>query len=102
MEIMEIAALLKCWERTREHHEFNPPATEEELVSVEQELRRKLPESFRKLYRFSNGFSLSGGNFQLYPLRMMDSDLSLVAVTPFLREAGWQIPEQVLIFGDSG
>ncbi len=56
MVFMEIAALIKCWERTPEQHKFNPPATEEELLSVEQELGSKLPQSLRFCAKLAGKF----------------------------------------------
>ena len=99
---MDLDALIRCWQITSEFHSFKPGATEDEIVSVEQELGFRLPEAVRELYRFSDGLDLCEGNLSFYPLRIHSNDMSLCHASAWLRACHWPIPETVLVFGGNG
>ena len=53
-EIVELSKKLK----DDYNFEYNPPATEEEIISWENEHKIKIPESLKDWLRFSNGYNI--------------------------------------------
>jgi hypothetical protein len=92
-------SIIRAWE-TSEGNTFNPPADEEALTALEQQLHLRLPPDFRRLYQFSDGADLLGGNFKYWPLR--GKDFSLWESPDFLRACHHVIPDEVLVFADNG
>lgn len=99
---MNLQKLIRAWQHSATLHRFLPPASEEELQHAETILNYRLPESLRELYLFSNGAELLQGNLQILPLEAEETSMGLTTATPQLREWHWQIPSEVLVFGDDG
>ena len=101
--VPELQSLLACWALSRKHHEFCRGATDAEIVRSEQVLGRTLPVALRALYEMSNGLSLVGANLNIFPLESgEDDELALVSASMKLREWGWNVPDELLVFGDDG
>jgi cell wall assembly regulator SMI1 len=99
---MPLQDLFQAWKHSSKLHILNPPASEEEITKAENILGYKLPTSLKEIYRFSNGASLIEGNLNILPLINEENKLSLINSTAKMREWHWQIPNEVLIFGDNG
>jgi hypothetical protein len=95
----DMEEIIRAWQAS-DGHVFNPAADEHALTALEQHLQLRLPPEFRRLYQFSDGASLLGGNLSYWPLR--GQDFSLWESTRFLRECHHVIPEEVLVFADNG
>ncbi|HYO16477.1 MAG TPA: SMI1/KNR4 family protein [Thermoanaerobaculia bacterium] len=93
--------LFESWERSASVHQVGDPAGEDEIVAVEQEVKRRLPEALWTIYRHADGASLFSGNLRIYPLRDPQG-FGLVDAADVFRREGWQIPDEVLVFGDAG
>jgi len=96
---MELKELFQAWQLTSSLHSFNPPASEQSLLSVESELGFRIPQPLRELYLFSNGMHLFHGDLNLYPLQNGNNTLSNAS-----RQCSewFKIPPDLLIFGDNG
>ncbi|MFP5286351.1 MAG: SMI1/KNR4 family protein, partial [Thermoanaerobaculia bacterium] len=93
--------ILDSWERSASVHLVGDPAGEGEIAAVEQEVKRRLPEALWTIYRHADGASLFSGNLRIYPLRDPQG-FGLVDAADVFRREGWQIPEELLVFGDDG
>lgn len=93
--------ILDSWEQSASVHQVGDPAGEGEVAAVERELGRRLPEALWAIYRHANGASLFSGNLRIYPLRDPQG-FGLVDAADVFRREGWQIPEELLVFGDDG
>ena len=101
--IRELVPLVDCWSLSKNHHEWSPGASDEEIRRAEDSLKRRLPKVLRAVYEISNGLGLVGGNLNFYPLESsVDSDLTLMSLPSKLREWNWSVPEELLLFGDDG
>src|SRR5437667_9259778 len=79
---------------------FPPPAREDELRKLEAHLEQPIPSDLRALYSATNGASVLDGNLTFDPLN--GHELSLMKSRNWLRNGGWRVPDQVLIFGGNG
>jgi SMI1 / KNR4 family (SUKH-1) len=93
--------LFDSWERSASVHQVGDPAGESEIVAVEREVNKRLPETLWTIYRHADGASLFSGNLRIYPLRDPQG-FGLVDAADVFRREGWQIPEELLVFGDDG
>jgi hypothetical protein len=93
--------VLDSWELSASVHQVGDPAGEGEITAVEREVGRRLPEALWTIYRHADGVSLFSGNLRLYPLRDPQG-FGLADAADVLRREGWQIPEELLLFGDDG
>lgn len=85
------------------HHTWNDGATDDEIFEAEDSLGRTLPRVFRAMYEMSNGLHLVGGDLQFVGLKPSDeSEFSLVNLSSKLRDWGWLVPEELLVFGGNG
>lgn len=98
---MTLEQLIASWERSASVHQVGDPAGEGEIVAVEQEVKRRLPEALWTIYRHADGASLFSGNLRIYPLRDTQG-FGLVDAADVFRREGWHIPEELLVFGDDG
>ncbi len=77
----EPESMQECFERIRsaaerltgelaywpdEYCEFNPPATEQELETLERQYGLTLPDEYKELLRFSNGLKIGGYSCTIY------------------------------------
>jgi hypothetical protein len=91
--------IIRAW-KTSEGHTFNSPASQDALAALEQHLGLRLPPDLRRLYQFSDGADLLGGNFRYWPLR--GEDISVWESPDLMRAWHHVIPDEVLVFGDNG
>lgn len=45
---------------SEDYSNFNPPATEEQIIELESHLKYPLPEAYREFLKFSNGARIMG------------------------------------------
>ena len=93
--------LLAAWTATAWFHEPGPPGSPGDLESVEEAVRRRLPEALRQLYLRHDGGSWLGGDLALLPL-LSGGDLSVARASAAHRGWGWPVPDEVVIFGSDG
>jgi hypothetical protein len=79
---------------------FPPPAREDELRNLEAHLEQPLPSDLRALYSATNGAHLLDGNLKFDPVN--GHEISLMESRSWIRNGGWRIPDQVLVFGGNG
>jgi len=79
---------------------FPPPAHEDELRKLEAHLEQPIPSDLRALYSVTNGAHLRDGNLKFDPVE--GHEICLMESTIWLRNVGWCIPDQVLVFGGNG
>ena len=94
--------VLAAWIASPELHSPNPGATPAGLERAQSEIGRPLPETAVGLYREVDGGSLLHGNLNLLPLLPEGVTLALTTSSDILRSWDWQIPDELLIFGDDG
>ena len=88
--------VLHAWRLTSALHTTGDPLGEAGLLAAEARLGRALPTDLRRVYAFSDGFDGFAGNIRI--------ERALVA-TDFaedLRDAGWDIAPECLVFGGNG
>jgi hypothetical protein len=93
--------LLAAWTATAWLHEPRPPGSLGDLESVEEAVRRRLPQALRELYLRHDGGSWLGGDLALMPL-LSGGDLSVARASAAHREWNWPVPDEVVIFGSDG
>lgn len=91
----------RAWMATGWLHEPRPPASPDELDSVEQSIGRPLPDAFRELYQRHDGGSWLGGDCVLLPLQT-GGELSVAQASGAHREWGWPVPDELVLFGSDG
>ena len=97
--------VLKAWELAAElNYDYPVPAASPEMLAeAEQALGYRLPESTRVLYSVHDGGWYLGGNIvieRLFPDR--ENSIGLTAGSEQLREWGWTLPSELLVFGGDG
>jgi hypothetical protein len=97
----ELDRVLAAWRLSPASHQFEEPADEPTIAAAERALGRLLPDGLRALYQFSDGMAALGGNLTVEPLTGSE-DAGLVGLSDRLREWGWPIPDEVLVFGGNG
>jgi len=101
--IVELRAILESWAASSSLHQWENGADDSAISGVEDVLGRHLPEEMRALYRMSDGLWLLQGNLIIDRLRPDSSEsFGLVNNSQYLREHGWQIPEELVMFGGNG
>lgn len=60
--------ILAAWRLSPDLHRFASPADETTIAAAEGPLGRRLPDTLKVLYQFSDGMSSLGGNLFLEPL----------------------------------
>ena len=79
-----------------EEHLLAAPATPQQIAAAESTLGRRIPLELRRLYEFSNGAELMHGNLIVNQIDALSSHGDQ------LREWGWPIPHELLVFGGNG
>jgi SMI1-KNR4 cell-wall len=97
--------VLKAWELAAElNYDYPVPAASPEMLAeAEQALGYRLPESTQVLYSVHDGGWYLGGNIvieRLFPDG--ENSIGLTAGTEQLREWGWTLPSELLVFGGDG
>jgi hypothetical protein len=93
--------VVAAWKATAWMHEPRPPASLDELESVEQAIGRPLPGALRELYQRHDGGSWLEGDLVLMPL-LTGGELSVAQASKAHRDWGWPVPDEVVIFGSDG
>jgi hypothetical protein len=93
--------VLAAWTATAWLHEPRPPASLDELESVEQTIGRPLPGAFRELYQRYDGGSWLTGDLFLMPLQT-GGELSVAQASKTHREWDWPVPDELVLFGTDG
>jgi hypothetical protein len=88
--------VLDAWRLSPALHTMGDPLDEDGLLAAEARLGRDLPTDLRRVYEFSNGFDGFGGNLHI--------ERALVAAdfAEDLRDSGWDIAPELLVFGGNG
>ena len=97
--------VLKAWDLARDLNYFYPvpPVPSDVIAQAEAALGYLLPESMRTLYMVHNGGGYLGGNVNQWPLLPTDDNpLAIMTGTQQLREWQWDLPPELLVFGDDG
>lgn len=96
------------------HDDRRMPATEQDILRVEEKLNRKLPEDFKQLLRIANGgyvqlekrrfpvdFPIESGDTYIEVEEIMGAhEEGLLRSDYFIQE--WGLPEQLVLFAGSG
>ena len=94
-------AILAAWRLTASLHDgMGAAATVQQLDEAERMLGRPLPLQLREVYEFSNGIGVLGGNTVFDSLDRLARPGESAADT--FRNAGWPIPDEVVMFGGDG
>lgn len=96
----DLDRVIAAWQEAGALHEPPRPAMPDQIGAAETALGRPLPDALRRLYEFGNGMGLMGGNLNFDSLAKGAS--SVVDNGRQLREWGWPIPRDLLMFGDNG
>jgi hypothetical protein len=91
----------QAWTATAWLHEPLPPASPDELDSVEQSIGRPLPGAFRELYQRHDGGSWLGSDLVLMPLQT-GGELSVAQASAAHRAWDWPVPDELVLFGNDG
>jgi hypothetical protein len=95
--------VLRAWELTDKPMGLAPGVSVDEFVEAERLLGWAIPETMRMLYERGNGYFSSFGVTNLWPLSSGDPEaLSLLTGSDMYRTWEWPIPEELVLFGDSG
>lgn len=98
----ELQSILDAWKLSSSLHEFHDGASTHEIEALEQQLGFSLPAVFADLYRFSNGLGALGGNLCVHRLTCRNEGAGLATASDALREWGWPIPPELVVFGGNG
>jgi hypothetical protein len=102
MKLMNLSKLIQAWEISNTTCSFEKPASDRDLLQAEESLGIRLPPTLRSLYQYSDGMYLLDGNLSIYPVLGSGDNLGLTNASSKLREWGWPIPDEVLVFGNNG
>jgi hypothetical protein len=94
-----LSAIVEAWRLAADP--LPPPASEAEIAGTERDLGRPLPAELRALYALCNGPNALGGNLAVHPVSPEEGE-GLVGMGDRLREWGWPIPDELLVFGGNG
>jgi len=98
--------VLDSWRLSGPTHQLNEPADDRTIAEAERAVGRPLPDTLKRLYRFSNGMQPLGGNLVVVPLldaeRVDTEVVGLVNLADRMRSWQWPIPDEVLVFGGNG
>ena len=98
---LTIEVVLSAWRASSPLHAgMQEGAAAEQLDETELMLRRALPTSFRAVYEFSNGIGAVGSNTVFDSLDELATPAESQADR--LREEGWPLPEELVVFGGDG
>ena len=97
----ELATIVAAWRLAPDPWPLAPAASEAEIAAAERALGRPLPYDLRALYALCNGPNPLGGNLAVHPLSAVEGE-GLVGMSDRLREWGWPIPDELLVFGGNG
>lgn len=92
--------IILSWQQSPDHHIFKHGASDDVIAEFESTVGWELPSSWRKIYLFSNGMNLVGGDVSIYPLQ--GDSLSVAQSSAFLRESGWNIPDPMWTVASNG
>jgi hypothetical protein len=99
-------AIAELWERLQEDpaewHRFFPPAPDTSIKAAEDALGVKLPRSYRRFLKYSNGAVLFGEDRILGVGADLPAELELVSVTGTMRAAATPLPPGLVPFAPTG
>jgi SMI1 / KNR4 family (SUKH-1) len=88
--------VLDAWRLSSALHTIGDPLDEDGLLAAEARLGRDLPTDLRRVYEFSDGFDGFDGNIN------MERALVAADFAEGLRDSGWDIAPELLVFGGDG
>ena len=88
--------VLAAWRRTARLHRFADPLDDAGLARAEARLGRELPADLRRLYGASDGFDGFDGSLRI------QAALRAADLADDLRDSGWVIGPELLVFGSDG
>jgi hypothetical protein len=91
-----LGKILATWSATAALHQWETPATDEEIAAAEAAIGEPLLPELRALYEMSDGLYLLEGNLNILPL------CDLVKRSDELLRWNWPIPAELRVFGDNG
>lgn len=98
-----IKSIIQFWELNELIIQSQPGASEKLIEQAESELNVVFPEELKNLYRYADGISLlPDGSLNFYSLFPDNEKMGVTHASNKLREWGWVIPEEVIVFGDNG
>ena len=100
--IRELELVVRAWELSASLHKWTEGAADEAIDQAEQILGKRFPPPLGAIYEMSYGIELLNGNLQIEPLFPADEETGLVNLSGKLREWGWPIPAEALVFGGDG
>lgn len=88
--------VLEAWRLSSALHATSDPLDEDGVLAAEARLERELPTDLRRVCEFSDGFDGFDGNIHI--------ERALVAAdfAEDLRDSGWDIAPELLVFGGNG
>lgn len=101
----DLGGVWRAWAACDRLHQLGVPAADDAIAEAESRLGRRLPESMKAMYRFSDGFSAFEGLLPVEPLGVPEPAGSfggLVRYSDFLRDAHWPIPDELVVFASDG
>lgn len=100
-EVPELEPLIRSWHLSRDHHEWAPGATDQQIEQAERAVNKRFPRALRAVYEISNGIGLVGGNLNFDPL-VSSRGHSLADLAKMLRQGSRKAPDELLLFGNDG
>lgn len=97
----ELEPIVQAWEISASLHRWTEGAADEAIDEAERVAETRFPRALRAIYQMSDGIELLEGNLQMEPLFPVGEETCLVNLSGKLREWGWPIPNEVLVFGGS-
>lgn len=92
---MNTPGLKSLKEKIEKHWEPHPPASEEQILAIEQELGMKLPDDLREVYKYANGIDSEYG-IALWKLGELIAENSNVKEEH--AESNWVMPADSFLF----
>lgn len=92
----DLDGVLDAWRLSAALHAIGDPIDEDGLLAAEARLGRSLPIDLRRVYEFSDGFDGFDGNVHIEPA------LKTADFAEELRDNGWDIGPEMLVFGGNG
>lgn len=100
--VPELEPVIRAWSLAMDQHQLNLSASDWQIQNAEALLGRRIPRAIRAVYEMSNGAHLIGGNLILDKLTGDSESIAFANNATLLRQWGWQVPNEVFVFGGDG